>query len=61
MARFGLQWQQCLRETTRTAAQLRDLLFQFNATPRDLIASYLDDNEDEPSGDLPNAGNNADG
>ena len=35
MARFRLQWQQCLRETSRTAAQLTDLLFQFNAAARD--------------------------
>ena len=39
VGRFRLQWQQCLRETAWTTAQLTDLLFQFNPTPRDLIAS----------------------
>ena len=35
MAQFRLQRQQCLRETSRTAAQLTDLLFQFNAAACD--------------------------
>ena len=85
MARFRLQWQQCLRETSRTAAQLTDLLFQFNAAARDeasgdtdinintntnslwntntntMGAAHLNDNEDESSGDLPDAGHDADG
>ena len=80
MARFRLQWQQCLRETSRTAAQLTDLLFQFNAAARDEASgdtntntmtnylwntntntTHLNDNEDESSGDLPDAGHDADG
>ena len=67
VGRFRLQWQQCLRETAWTTAQLTDLLFQFNPTPRDLIASqrmekktHLNNNEDEASGDLPDAGHYAD-